>query len=79
VPGKQTCCIGEELAVEKHRYGIDTLSVQFHSYPETCAVWLPLHDKEPRLSPCSECHCVPAEFEDGAGDGEIQLEFTMSA
>ena len=33
-------------------------------------MWLPLHDKQPRPSPCGEGHCVPAELEDRARNEE---------
>lgn len=33
-------------------------SMGFHSYPGSHTVWLPRHDKLPRLSPCGEGHCV---------------------
>lgn len=51
----------------------------FLSYPGSHAVWLPLHDKQPRPPPCGEGHCVPAELEDGTGDEEIQLQLMTSA
>ena len=54
-------------------------SMGFLSCPGNHAVWLPLHDKQPRPSPCGEGHCVPAKLEGGVGDEGIQLQLRMSA